>query len=124
MKILKNVLGEFNPNDEKLYSQYFDSSWELDGRTGDFASLSWNNIFDKNFDGPHDSLSGSDLTSTEFYSSNRWFEDADSSKNGGTNDVNDPTNLKCHTCHVRAELKWIDGHFRLYDQSARVRNSY
>lgn len=127
MKIRKSVLGEFNQNDEKWYSQYFDSSLELVGGTGDFASLTSNFMFDKIFDGTQaatEFLSSSDLSSTEFYSSNRSFEEVDSPKNGKTSDVNHATKLKCHTCHVRAELKWIDGHFRLYDKRARVGNSH
>lgn len=115
-RIENNNFESFNYFDN-LFEDLDDDSMEL--LPG--SLISDNTIFTAS---TQDFLSGSDLTNTEFYSSNRWFEEAESSKNGGTRNVNDPAKLKCHTCHVRAELKWIDGHFRLYDQSARVGKSY
>ena len=38
------LLGGFNPHDEKWKSEYFDSSWELGGGTGDFATITSNNV--------------------------------------------------------------------------------
>ena len=82
----------------------------------DFISITSNEvIFDKDFDGGQDVLSAADKTSVEYYSSRRWFEGIDPTLNGADGEKNDPSKLKCHHCHVRYELQWHDGMFKLVD---------
>jgi len=115
---LSDFLGTLSPADEAWIGGYFDASWELGQSPNDFKNIDSNDvIFDKNFNGGQDVLTGSEKTSPDFYSKSRWFEGISGTENGAQNERNDPAKLKCHQCHVRYELKWQNGEFKLVDQN-------
>ena len=105
MKEVK-VLPQFQPSAyNKWIGEYFDSSWELGGGTGDFGSLSSQSV---PYDNSHGAGTGitviSGAADPAVYSSHRWFEGVDQSKNAASSEVNDPAKLKCHVCNVQQRV--------------------
>lgn len=98
----------------------FDSSWELGGGTGQLASI--DGTVDTNFDTNFDvaGLGAGSIPGTadaNYYSSYRWHQGIDATKNAASSEVHDPAKLKCHVCNVQREMAWDKdaGTFKLID---------
>ena len=116
----KNIFGEIDPRDVPgtplvagrvpggFPGSVMVRFWvPREGPGSDFGSISTESV-------PYDTSHGAGTGITTIpgsadasvYSSHRWFEGIDSTKNAGSSEVNDPAKLKCHVCDVQRELFW------------------
>ena len=106
----------FSASDFDWTGKYFDASWELGDAPMHFSEIQTEVIpYIDPATGLAADIAIGATASAAVHSGYRWFEGINTALNLGTSEVNDPAKLKCHTCDIQREMRWVGTQFTLFD---------